>query len=45
MDLRNKITLMALSDITPYENNPRNNEEAVERLLTLSKSSALISLL
>lgn len=27
MDLRNKITLMALSDITPYENNPRNNEE------------------
>lgn len=32
MDLRNKITLMALSDITPYENNPRNNEEAVEKV-------------
>lgn len=23
---------MALSDITPYENNPRNNEEAVEKV-------------
>ena len=32
MDLRSKITLMALSDITPYENNPRNNEEAVEKV-------------
>lgn len=32
MNLRNKITLMALSDITPYENNPRNNEEAVEKV-------------
>lgn len=32
MDLRNKITLMALTDITPYENNPRNNEEAVEKV-------------
>lgn len=29
MDLRSKITLMALDKITPYENNPRNNEEAV----------------
>lgn len=33
MDLRNKITIMALTDITPYENNPRNNEEAVEKVL------------
>lgn len=32
MDLRSKITLMALADITPYENNPRNNEEAVEKV-------------
>ena len=32
MDLRNKITIMALTDITPYENNPRNNEEAVEKV-------------
>ena len=32
MDLRSKITLMALTDITPYENNPRNNEEAVEKV-------------
>lgn len=32
MDLRNKITLMALTDIIPYENNPRNNEEAVEKV-------------
>ena len=32
MDLRNKIILMALSVITPYENNPRNNEEAVEKV-------------
>lgn len=32
MDLRSKITLMALPDITPYENNPRNNEEAVEKV-------------
>lgn len=29
MDLRSKIVLMALDKITPYENNPRNNEEAV----------------
>lgn len=32
MDLRNKITIMALTDITPYENNPRNNEEAVKKV-------------
>lgn len=32
MDLRSKITLMALTDITPYKNNPRNNEEAVEKV-------------
>ena len=32
MDLRSKITIMALTDITPYENNPRNNEEAVEKV-------------
>lgn len=32
MDLRSKITLMALADITPYNNNPRNNEEAVEKV-------------
>lgn len=32
MDLRNKVVLMALTDITPYENNPRNNEEAVEKV-------------
>lgn len=32
MDLRSKITLMALTDIIPYENNPRNNEEAVEKV-------------
>ncbi len=29
MDLRSKIVLMALDKVTPYENNPRNNEEAV----------------
>lgn len=32
MDLRNKVVLMALNEITPYENNPRNNEEAVEKV-------------
>lgn len=32
MDLRNKVVLMALAEITPYENNPRNNEEAVEKV-------------
>lgn len=37
MDLRSKITLMALSDITPYENNPRNNEEAVEKVANFIK--------
>lgn len=30
MELRDKIIMMALDEITPYENNPRNNEEAVE---------------
>jgi ParB family transcriptional regulator, chromosome partitioning protein len=32
MELRNKITLMAIAEIMPYENNPRNNEEAVEKV-------------
>lgn len=32
MDLRNKVVLMALNEITPYENNPRNNEETVEKV-------------
>lgn len=32
MELRNKIVLMALAEITPYENNPRNNKEAVEKV-------------
>lgn len=32
MDLRDKVVLMALDEITPYENNPRNNEEAVEKV-------------
>lgn len=32
MDLRNKVVLMALNDIKPYENNPRNNEETVEKV-------------
>lgn len=37
MDLRSKITLMALADITPYENNPRNNEE-LEQIESLDMS-------
>lgn len=32
MDLRNKVVLMALNEITPYENNPRNNEDAVKKV-------------
>ena len=32
MDLRNKVVLLALADITPYENNPRNNEDAVKKV-------------
>lgn len=32
MDLRNKVVLLALADITPYENNPRNNEDTVKKV-------------
>lgn len=44
MDLRSKITLMALADITP-KTIQETTKKLLRRLLTLLRSLALISLL